>query len=151
MRARYPRAMRRGLTLLELLLVILITGLLALIALPGVSALRDRLAVAEAAALVQGAHARARLAAVVEQRVAVLTLTPDSLVLRVVEAPGDTTLRWQARGPADRQVATRGFPRAISYAPSGVAFGFANGTYEFIRGNASRRVIVSRYGRVRQE
>jgi prepilin-type N-terminal cleavage/methylation domain-containing protein len=143
--------MRHGLTLVEILLVILITGLLALFALPGLMRLRDHLAVAEMAALVEAAHARARLVAVAEQRVAVLTLTADSVVVRVVEAPGDTALRWRARGPADRQVDSRGFPRAISFAPSGVAFGFANGTYEFTRGSATRRVIVSRYGRVRQE
>jgi Tfp pilus assembly protein FimT len=143
--------MRRGTTLLELLLVILLTGILALIALPSLAALRDRLAVTEAASLVSNAHARARLLAVVEQRVAVLTLTPDSLVVRVVESPGDTSARWQARGPTAWQVTSTGFPREITFAPSGVAFGFANGTYEFTRGSAARRVIVSRYGRVRQE
>lgn len=143
--------MRRGTTLLELSLAIVITGILALIALPPLGALRDRLAVTEAAALLSSAHARARLLAVVEQRVAVLTLTPDSLVVRVVESPGDTSVRWQARGPAAWRVTTTGLPREISFAPSGVAFGFANGTYEFTRGSAARRVIVSRYGRVRQE
>lgn len=143
--------MRHGTTLLELLLVILVTGLVAAAALPATLAVRDRLATTEAATLVAAAHARARVAAVAEQRVAVLTLTADSLVLRVVEAPGDTTERWRERGPATARVTVRGFPRAITYAPSGVAFGFANGTYEFGRGSAVRRVIVSRYGRVRQE
>ncbi len=137
--------------MLELTLVILITGILALVALPGIAALRDRLAVLDAAALVNNALARARLLAVVEQRVAVLTLTADSVLLRVVEAPGDTVPRWQTGGPAARGVIVRGFPREITFAPSGVAFGFANGTYEFSRGSALRRVIVSRYGRVRQE
>ncbi len=143
--------MRRGTTLLELLLVIVLTAILALIALPALAALRDGLAVNEAAALVSGAHARARLLAVVEQRVTVLTLTPDSLTVRVVESSGDTSARWRARGPAALRVTSAGLPREITFAPSGVAFGFANGTYEFTRGSAARRVIVSRYGRVRQE
>lgn len=143
--------MPRGTTLLELLLALLIAGLLATLAAPAAGALRDRLRTHEAAALVAGAHARARLLAAVEHRAVVLTLTADSLVLRAVETPADTVERWRAPGPSASGVTVSGFPRRIGFAPSGVAFGFANGTYRFTRGAAWREVIVSRYGRVRME
>jgi prepilin-type N-terminal cleavage/methylation domain-containing protein len=143
--------MSRGTTLLELLLVLAIVAVLTALAAPAAGTLRDRLLVQEAADLVAGAHARARLLALVERRVMVLTLTADSLVLRAVESPIDTTERWRAAGPAAARVDVTGFPRAVAFSPAGVAFGFANGTYGFSRGRASRQVIVSRYGRVRQE
>jgi Tfp pilus assembly protein FimT len=143
--------MSRGATLFEILLTLVLAGLVAAFAAPAAGALRDRLRVQEAAALVAGAHARARLLASVERRVMLLTLTPDSLVLRAVETPRDTVERWRAAGPVATGVAVSGFPRGIAFAPSGVAFGFANGSYGFSRGTARRDVIVSRYGRVRQE
>ena len=143
--------MRRGTTLLEMLLVLVIAAVVTGLAAPAAGALRDQLLVQEAADLVAGAHARARLIASVERRVLVLTLTADSLVLRAVESPADTTERWRAAGPRAARVAVSGFPRNVAFAPTGVAFGFANGTYGFSRGSARKQVIVSRYGRVRQE
>jgi prepilin-type N-terminal cleavage/methylation domain-containing protein len=143
--------MSRGTTLLELLLAVVITGILAALAAPAAGALRDHLLVSEAAALVAGAHARARLLASVERRVMVLTFTADSLVLRAVESPADTTERWRAAGPATAGILVSGFPRSVTFAPSGVAFGFSNGTYRFTRGTAQAQVIVSRYGRVRRQ
>ena len=143
--------MSRGTTLLELLLVLLITAIVAALASPAVGALRNQLLVDEVAEVVAGAHARARLLAPVEQRVILLTLTADSLVLRTVESPSDTTERWHAAGPAASGVQVSGFPRTVSFAPSGVAFGFSNGTYRFTRGAAQAQVIVSRYGRVRRQ
>lgn len=143
--------MSRGTTLLEVLLVLAITAVVTAIAGPAIGSLRDQLLVDEAAALVAGAHARARLVASVEQRVVVLTLTADSLILRAVESASDTVERWRATGPTGTGVSVTGFPRAISFAPTGIAFGVANGTYLFTRGSARKQVIVSRYGRVRQQ
>jgi type II secretory pathway pseudopilin PulG len=141
--------MRTGTTLLELCIVILIAGLIATFALPGIGALHDRLAVDAAAQRVVAAHTRARIAAQGEFRVMVLTLTPDSLVLRAVESPTDTVERWRGTGPAGEGVTTTGMPRVVSFAPSGVTMGFANATYVLVRGAAQKQVIVSRYGRVR--
>jgi prepilin-type N-terminal cleavage/methylation domain-containing protein len=143
--------MPRGTTLPELLFALVILGVLAALTAPAAAALRDRLRVDEAAALVAEAHGRARLLATIERRVMVLTLTPDSVVLRAVETRTDTTERWRAAGPAASGVTVSGFPRTVGFAPSGVAFGFANGSYGFSRGAARKRVIVSRYGRVREE
>ena len=141
--------MRRGVTLLELLIVIVITTLLASMALPAIGALHDRLAVDAVTEAVVAAHTRARLVAVVERRVAVLTLTADSLVIRIIEAPADTVLRWRGEGPTAQGVAVTGMPRSLLVGPSGAAMGVANGTYVLTRGAARRQVIVSRYGRIR--
>lgn len=141
--------MRNGITLLELLMVIILAGMLAAIALPGIAGLHDRLAVDAAAQGVAGAHTRARTAAEAEHRTMILTLTADSLLLRAVESPGDTIERWRGDGPADRDVSVAGMPRSVAFAPSGVTMGFANATYTLVRGSARKQVIVSRYGRVR--
>jgi prepilin-type N-terminal cleavage/methylation domain-containing protein len=141
--------MRNGITLVELLLVIVIAGILATVALPGIAGLHDRLAVDAAARAVAAAHTRARIAALSEHREMILTLAADSLLLSAVESPIDTTERWRGDGPADFDVAVAGMPRQISFAPSGVTTGFANATYSLTRGSARKQVIVSRYGRVR--
>jgi type IV fimbrial biogenesis protein FimT len=141
--------MPRGTTLLELLLALAIAAVLTLLAAPAAAALRDRLRVDEAVRLIAGAHARGRLLATIEQRVIILTLTADSVVLSAVEAPTDTVERWRTAGPSASGVAVSGFPRSVRFAPSGIPFGFSNGTYEVSRGAARRQVIVSRYGRVR--
>lgn len=124
-------------------------GLLLALSAPGGAALLDRFRVQEAASALIGAHARAQLIAVAEQRVILLTLSPDSLVLRAVESPADTVERWRAAGPAVLGVQLAGTPRTVGFAPSGVAFGVANGSYTLVRGSARKQVVVSRYGRVR--
>jgi len=141
--------MSRGTTLPELLLALIVLGLLTLLAVPAAGRLRDRLAVEAAAQALAGAHARARLVAVTERRNVLLTLAADSLIVHAIESPADTIERWRSAGPAADGVQTTGLPRRISYAPSGVSMGFANGTYTITRGSARRQVIVSRYGRVR--
>ena len=142
-------SMQRGFTLIEMLIAIMLAGLLAALAIPGLSALHDRLAVETATEAILAAHTRARLVAVTERRVAVLTLTVDSLVLRAIEAPTDTTPRWRSPGPAIHGVAIAGVPRSVLFAPSGVTMGVANATYTLTRGGARKQIVVSRYGRVR--
>jgi type II secretory pathway pseudopilin PulG len=140
---------RRGTTLLELLVMILLLALLLGLGLPAIGGLRDRLAVDASVQAVTAALSRARLVAVAEQRIAILTLAQDSLVVRVVESPADTVLRWRGPGPGAGRVAATGVPRNLWFAPSGATIGVANGSYLFTRGAARRQVIISRYGRVR--
>lgn len=140
--------MRRGVTLPELVLALALLGLLTLLALPPARGWRDRLVVDEEARILAGAHARARMIALAEHRVILLTLTPDSLVLRAVESSTDTVERWRGVLPGVGVTRT-GMPRQVAFAPSGATQGFANATYTFSRGAARKQVVVSRYGRVR--
>ena len=141
--------MRRGTTLLELTIVVVIAGLLLTIGVPAVSALRDRLSADGAAAVLVSAHARARMIAAVEGRVVVLSLWADSIVVQAVESPADTVIRWRGVGPATHRVVLTGLPRQVVFGPNGIPLGFANATYVADRGGARRQVVVSRYGRVR--
>ncbi len=141
--------MPRGATLLELLLALTLLAAVLAITLPAARDSRDRLLARHWAATVVAAHSRARHTALAEQRVALLTVSADSLVLRAVVAPGDTQTRWRTGGPLLDGVTLTGGPRTIAFAPSGVAFGLANATYTLRRGSALKQVIVSRYGRVR--
>jgi Tfp pilus assembly protein FimT len=141
--------MRRGTTLLELLLVLALAGLLAILTVPAIGTLRDRLAVERAVETILAAHARARIAAVAERRVALLTLTVDSMLVQVVESAADTVTRWHSTGTLVDGVTATGLPRRIIFGPSGVPMGVANGTYTISRGGVRRQILVSRYGRIR--
>jgi prepilin-type N-terminal cleavage/methylation domain-containing protein len=143
--------MQRGVTLVELLIVITLAGTLLLFAVPSLGALRDRVAVETAASGIVAAHARARIIARAERRLTILALTLDSVVVRVVEGPVDTLERWRGAGPRAYGVETAGFPRSILFAPSGVTMGVANASYVVARGTARKEVVVSRYGRVRMQ
>jgi prepilin-type N-terminal cleavage/methylation domain-containing protein len=139
---------RHGITLIELLLALTLAGLLAGLAYPRIGAAMDRLAVERTAQDLVVAHLRARTLAMVRSRIALLYVTADSLYIATVEG-SDTLLRWRGTGAAQQGVLLSGPARPIVFAPSGVTFGVSNGTYVFERGQAQRRVIVSRWGRVR--
>lgn len=139
---------RTGLTLVELLIVIILVGMLALIIVPPAVRLRDRLAVDHATRLLVAAHTRARLLAATERRAMQLDLQPDALVVRARLVPVDTAERWRHPGPASDAVTVTGMPHLLYIAPSGIPFGLANNTYTLTRGAARRQVVVSRYGRI---
>lgn len=140
--------MRRGMTLIEVLVVLAILGLLSLLGLPSLRALADRVAVDRAARAIVAAHTRARLLAATEHRIVLLTVSAESLVVRARRTPADTVERWRHTGPALDGVTGRGLPHRVMVAPSGIAFGLANNTYTLTRGSVRRQVVVSRYGRI---
>ena len=79
--------MRRGLTLVELLLVVAIVGLLTAIGFPRLSGALRRATVRNAAQHLVAAHTRARLLATVQGRVILLTFHPDSLTIQATRQP----------------------------------------------------------------
>ena len=93
--------MRRGSSLLEILVVLVIVGLLAGMVVPGASSLADRLAVEHEAARLLVAYRSAWLTARVQHRLALLRVTSDSLAIWTVSSAGapDTVLAWLAPGP----------------------------------------------------
>ena len=139
--------MRRGVTLIELIIGLVILGLLSSAAIPAVTEWRDRYLVQAAAGAIAGAHNRARIRAVLEGQVIELEVRPDSLLLRV--GSGSTTTAWSAAGPVGLGVTMSSPPRILSFAPTGVTIGFANATFVVTKGGARRQVVVSRLGRVR--
>ena len=138
--------MRRGHTLLELTLVLAVAGLALGIALPKLAAVRDTLDVEQASREVVTAHRRARIAAILHSRPVLLTISPDSLAYRLVGAP---EALWRAPGPARNGIVMTSPTRQVTFSPVGLTTGVSNGSYRFMRGAASRTVILSRLGRVR--
>jgi len=143
--------MRRGVTVLELLVVLALIGLLAGMVMPKTALLMDRITVEHEAGRLLVAHRTAWLYARTHHRLALLRITPDSLAVRTVPSAGalDTTLVWLVGGPARTGVQLTTGPRTTVLAPDGVAMGLANFTYVLTKRGATRRVVVSRLGRVR--
>jgi prepilin-type N-terminal cleavage/methylation domain-containing protein len=138
--------MRRGFTLIEIVLVLVVMGLAFGIALPRLNALQNSLAVSRAAEEIVAAHRRARVIAVLRSRPVVLSVSADTLTIRLEGASTDV---WGSSGPAAAGVALSGPTRRITFSPVGLAMGVSNASFPLARGSATRTVIVSRLGRIR--
>ena len=138
--------MRHGHTLLELTLVLAVAGLALGIALPRLDALRDTLAVEQAAREVVTAHRRARIAAILHSRPVVLTVSADSLAFRLI---GATDRLWRSPGPARDGIVFASPARQVTFSPVGITTGLSNASFRLERGAATRTVVLSRLGRVR--
>jgi prepilin-type N-terminal cleavage/methylation domain-containing protein len=147
---RILAVMNRGMTLIEIALVLLIAGLVAIFAAAPLLGLRDRLAVDQAARDIASLHARARLLAMVESRPIRLDIGADSSLMRAI-ADGDTITRWRGAGLSAEPATVSGPSRPLWFSPAGVTYGVSNATWVVTRGAVERRVIVSRWGRVRIE
>lgn len=142
--------MNRGVTLPELLVTVSIVALILGIAAPRLSEPLDTLAVEHAAGDIAGAHARARVAAVVESRITLLHVGPDSLTMDVV-GPDGPSRRWAMPGPGRFAVSMTGSARTLTFSPIGITMGFSNAAWTLTKGSATRRVVISRLGRLRIE
>ncbi|HTO72863.1 MAG TPA: type II secretion system protein [Gemmatimonadales bacterium] len=142
--------MRRGFALIELVLVLGVAGVIATFAMPPLLGIRDRLAVDAVIYDLAGVHGRARLIAMVESRPVRLTVRPDSILIQVV-AGTDTVMRWGGPGTASMAARVTGPVRTLWFAPSGVTYGVSNATWVVARGSTERKLVVSRWGRVRIE
>lgn len=142
--------MSRGMTLPELVVTVCLAGLALGIAAPRLAEPLDALTVEHAAAELAGAHARARVTAVVESRLTRLLVSPDSMVLEV-QVGGGWERRWVVPGPARVDVTVTGGSHTLTYSPVGWTMGLSNASWTFTKGGASRRVVISRLGRLRIE
>lgn len=144
--------MRPGTTLLQVLLAVVLIGVLIAMAVPRLAEPLDRLAVERSGYDLAAAHGRARLEAVLQGRVALLTISPDSMLISVVTPtlPPDTQVVWRRPGPrVEDGVFLSGPARVITFAPTGLATGVSNATFTLSKGRARMDVIVSRLGRVK--
>ena len=138
--------MRRGFSLIEVVLVLALAGLLLGIALPPLAGALDRIEVAAAASQIAAAHTRARLMAISRNRVLVFTV--DSAALSI-HPRGSASRIWSDRGPALSGVSLAGPARTFTFSPEGFSLGLSNASLHLRRGSATRTVVVSRLGRVR--
>lgn len=137
----------RGLTLVEMVIVLAIAGILTSLCLPAFGSLRDSAAVHGAATELMSELAVARNTAILHGvRVAVNIDAPRTII--TVHSDADTILTRSLR--ADHGVTLRTTRDSLAYLPTGLGYGAANTTVVIRRGRASDTVVVSRLGRARR-
>lgn len=141
--------MRRGFTLAELVVVLVVTGLASLLALPRFSDYLDWIATDAAARDITVALAVARETAVAQGTLVRLEISADSLSVQVDDSLG--WLSWRRfPGPASRGVTVEVSNPEVVFSPNGVGWGASNTTVVLRRGSHEERVTTSRIGRVKR-
>lgn len=138
---------RRGHTLSELALVLVILGLLGAVGLPRMQQWLDRRVVWDAKADVLAALDAARGAAVRLGTTVVLVEEAAGLLIRRSDSTATTV--WRGPHPSRRGVASAGLKRPIRFGAEGLAVGVSNRTIVLTRRGQASRVVVSRLGRLR--
>ena len=140
--------MRRGTTLLDLLLALAVLGLLLAIGATRLVAVLDAARVRVVAAQLVGAIEAARGSAI--RLGGGVTLHLDDARWEVRRPLGsDTVISWQLPGHQHAGVTLSGAGAPIRFGPAGLATGVANRTFQLSRGAVTRTVVLSRLGRVR--
>jgi Tfp pilus assembly protein FimT len=137
----------RGTTVLELVLAIAIILVLAMLAVPRLVYVADAAAVRDETARLVAALDAARSAAIRLGANAALSIAPTSWQVLVVHG-SDTLVAWHAAGAAAHGVTVAGAGGPIVFGQAGLAVGAANRTLTISRRLATRRVVISRLGRV---
>ena len=139
--------MDRGFSLIELLIGLVLVGLLLLLAVPHLVGLRDAAKLRQETLRLVVVLDRARGTAVRFASNARLTLTDADYTIAV--ALPDTMMEvWRAPGPGADAVGLGGAGAPILFGPAGVAVGASNRTLVLTAGSSSRRIILSRLGRI---
>jgi len=137
---------RAGFTLLELLVVLLLTGLLLSLALPRVSALRDRSAVRSGMSELGASFSTARGAAIARRATVAVVLDTAAGAVEV-RAGGQTLLRRPLRSIYGIRLSSN--RDSAVYDPRGLGYGVTNLTVVVRRGGTVDTLTMSRLGRVR--
>lgn len=140
--------MRRGVTLLELIIVLTVVGLLALLAVPRIAGWLDRLATQQAVTELMSFYTRARFAAIFRGSRVRLEFDKDSL-RAVLEGVRDSTVLAMP-GPVRHGVNFHASRRTIRIGPHGFGWGAANTKIVVWRGAAAESLTTSRLGRLKK-
>lgn len=137
---------RKGSTLVEQLVVMVIAGILAAVAVRSIGSVLDALAVRGATREIKDVFSTAREYAVARGvRTAVQI---EALEARVSAFAGTDTLTVRALGRL-HQVALASTRDSMAYSPSGLGYGASNLRVIVTRNSSAETVTVSRLGRVR--
>lgn len=139
--------MRRGTTLPELVLGLVIAGILGAIAVNRGAVIRDRLRVRSAATEAVSTFALARRWSMSHAARTAVTIDTASATL-AVSSYADTITRRQLG--ATHGVTLTASRDSMAYAPNGLGYGASNLTVVLQRGVAAETIFVSRLGRVRR-
>ncbi len=138
--------MRKGYTLMELLIVLAITAILSSLSVRALIGMREHLAVRLAATdATRTLHDARTIAITAAQRTAVRI---DSRRNTISVLHGTDTLRTLRLD--DYGVQLRTTRDSIAWGPTGIGWGASSATITFTRGNASTALAVSRLGRIRR-
>jgi prepilin-type N-terminal cleavage/methylation domain-containing protein len=141
--------MRRGFTLVELLVVLAVMAVLSAMLWPRLNLLLDWIATDGAARDVTTALAVTRTAAVLQGTRARLRIAPDSLRIDREEAAGwEPYARWA--GPASVGVTLTVTNAEVVFGPLGIAWGLSNTRIVLRRGSQTETITTSRLGRVKR-
>jgi prepilin-type N-terminal cleavage/methylation domain-containing protein len=139
--------MRRGFSLLELVIAIGVAGTILALAVPRWTRVRDHLAVRQAKSEVAMFYQVARHSAIFRATRVRLEFTSDTL-RAVYEAAADSTFLAQA-GPSRHGVSLDASRAVIRINPTGLGYGAANTTIVLRRGAIAESLTTSRLGRLR--
>ena len=140
--------MRKGVTLIEMVLALVVMGLLASWAVPKLSAWADWIAVESATREVTSFYAAARFAAAQRGTRIRVQFAADSL-RAVFEGRRDSVFRVRP-GPRARGVSLTASQTVVRIGPSGYGWAAGNTSVVLKRGKLVDSVIISRLGRVRR-
>ena len=140
--------MRRGFTLLEVIIVITVIGAAVAIAAPHIAPWMDRRAVSRAARELVTFYNQARMSAIFRGRQVRLEFAPDTL-RAVFEAVTDSLFLTRP-GPARHAVSLKASRSVIRIYPNGFGRGAANTKLVIQRGVAAESLTTSRLGRLKR-
>jgi prepilin-type N-terminal cleavage/methylation domain-containing protein len=140
--------MRRGFTLVEMAIALVVLGVLAGLAAPRIAGYSARLAVRRAKDETAAFYNRARIAAVYRGARVRVVFTGDSL-LAVAEGAVDSTV-WRIPGPARYGVVLNTSRAETRFYPNGIGLGASNTKLIFQKGTAADSLTISRLGRIRR-
>ena len=139
--------MRRGVTVIELTVVILVVGILCGIGMPALLRQLDRTRVRNATNEIVSALALARTTAISRGRYVAVGF--DSGSAKVVVTAGTDTILIRRVGEV-YGVTVRSNRDSTVYGPTGLGYGAANQSVVVSRRDVADTVIISRLGRVRR-